>query len=129
MCMVQEALPQFGGHDVIAAAQTGSGKTLSFALPIMQYLLANQLDSEKADSLGKRKQRREGNMEALIVSPTRELAMQIGEHIKAVAKYTSIFVCTIVGGLAEEKQNRLVCTAITDCNISVLPVIIFESLY
>ncbi|CAH9080118.1 unnamed protein product [Cuscuta europaea] len=98
------------GKDVIGAAETGSGKTLAFGLPILQRLLEER---EKADRLiskdgevDERVAPRE-LLRALIVTPTRELALQVTDHIRAVAKHTDIKVVAIVGGMATEKQERL----------------------
>ncbi|MGB0886776.1 MAG: DEAD/DEAH box helicase [Vicingaceae bacterium] len=79
--------------DVIASAQTGTGKTAAFALPILQILFADQ-DFVK----------RGKNVRALIISPTRELAEQIDESFKAYGKYTNLRSTAIYGGVAIEPQ-------------------------
>ncbi|GAB5359651.1 hypothetical protein AAMO2058_000561600 [Amorphochlora amoebiformis] len=87
-------IPQaLSGRDVIGAAETGSGKTLAFGLPVLQSLL-----SEPKEGL-----------RALIFTPTRELALQVTEHIAQVAKRipNSPRVSGIVGGIALEKQARI----------------------
>ncbi|KAL3696550.1 hypothetical protein R1sor_010626 [Riccia sorocarpa] len=101
------------GKDVIGAAETGSGKTLAFGLPILQRLLEEKekfthslnLTLEEAEAEAKSKS--QGPLRALIVSPTRELALQICDHLKAAAKWTSINIVPIVGGMATPKQERL----------------------
>ena len=79
--------------DVIASAQTGTGKTAAFALPILQLLL------DKQDALKKGKK-----IKALIVSPTRELAGQIEENFKNYGKYTNLRSAVIFGGTSIEPQ-------------------------
>ncbi|KAL5542452.1 hypothetical protein UlMin_010162 [Ulmus minor] len=98
------------GKDVVGAAPTGSGKTLAFGLPIFQRLLEEQekavnlLDerSEEAEKFAPK-----GLLRALIITPTRELAHQVTDHLKEVSKYTNFRVVTIVGGMSTEKQARL----------------------
>ncbi|XP_031098151.1 DEAD-box ATP-dependent RNA helicase 13-like [Ipomoea triloba] len=98
------------GKDVVGAAETGSGKTLAFGLPILQRLLE---EKEKADRLNAEdgevdeKIAPRGLLRALIVTPTRELALQVTDHIREVAKHTNIRVIAIVGGMSTEKQERL----------------------
>lgn len=98
------------GKDVAGAAETGSGKTLAFGLPILQRLLEEQ---EKADRmLEERGEEAEkiapkGFLRALIITPTRELALQVTDHLKAVANGTDVRVVPIVGGMSTEKQERL----------------------
>ncbi|PSS24014.1 DEAD-box ATP-dependent RNA helicase [Actinidia chinensis var. chinensis] len=98
------------GKDVIGAAETGSGKTLAFGLPILQRLLEER---EKADNLVAEKEEAvekitpKGLLRALIITPTRELALQVTDHLKEVAKDTNIRVVPIVGGMSTEKQERL----------------------
>jgi len=81
-------------RDVIASAQTGTGKTAAFALPILQSLF------DKQDS-GKKKKK----IRALIVSPTRELAIQIQENFKAYGKYSNLRSTVIYGGTSIEPQK------------------------
>ncbi|XP_017219450.1 DEAD-box ATP-dependent RNA helicase 13 [Daucus carota subsp. sativus] len=98
------------GKDVIGAAETGSGKTLAFGLPILQRLLeerekADNISEENGDAGSKIAAR--GFMRALIITPTRELALQVHDHLKEVAKDTNIRVVPIVGGMSTQKQERL----------------------
>ncbi|KAK1390704.1 DEAD-box ATP-dependent RNA helicase 13 [Heracleum sosnowskyi] len=98
------------GKDVIGAAETGSGKTLAFGLPILQRLLeerekADNVSTENSDAGAKIAAR--GFMRALIITPTRELALQVHDHLKEVAKDTNIRVVPIVGGMSTQKQERL----------------------
>lgn len=76
--------------DIIGAAETGSGKTLAFAIPVLQNILEDK-QQESAD--------KEPHLRALIITPTRELAVQIKRHIAAVGKYTDISTCLVVGGM------------------------------
>ncbi|KAH1240989.1 DEAD-box ATP-dependent RNA helicase 13 [Glycine max] len=98
------------GKDVVGAAETGSGKTLAFGLPILQRLLEER---EKAGNMvGERGEEPEkyastGLLRALIIAPTRELALQVTDHLKAVAKHINVRVTPIVGGILAEKQERL----------------------
>ncbi len=80
--------------DVITTAQTGTGKTAAFALPILQ-LLFNRQDSGKK---GKK-------IRALIISPTRELALQIQENFSAYSKYSNLKSTVIYGGTSIEPQK------------------------
>ena len=77
--------------DIFATAQTGTGKTAAFALPLLQRL---------------RKPIEGKGVRAIILSPTRELSIQIHDDIKAYAKYMDIKVDILVGGKDLEKQRR-----------------------
>lgn len=79
--------------DVIVSAQTGTGKTAAFALPILQLLF----DRQDASKKGKK-------IRALVVSPTRELALQIEEDFKAYGKYTNLRTAVVFGGVSIEPQ-------------------------
>ncbi|MFD1163357.1 MULTISPECIES: DEAD/DEAH box helicase [Hwangdonia] len=80
--------------DVITSAQTGTGKTAAFALPILQLLF----DKQDAPKKGKK-------IKALIVSPTRELAIQINENFKVYGKNTNLRSTVIYGGTSIEPQK------------------------
>ena len=80
--------PALVGSDLIATAQTGTGKTLAFALPILESLL-------KAPGKG---------AQALVLSPTRELAMQIHEAFALAARGSGIRSAVVVGGMSERAQ-------------------------
>ncbi|MDB4297336.1 DEAD/DEAH box helicase [Flavobacteriaceae bacterium] len=81
------------GIDVIGCAQTGTGKTAAFALPILDRL-----------SSIKETKKEEKNIKALILSPTRELAVQIEENFKTYATYTKLRTAVVYGGTAMEPQ-------------------------
>ncbi|WJX76256.1 RNA helicase [Trifolium repens] len=98
------------GKDVIGAAETGSGKTLAFGLPIFQRLLeerdkAANMDSEQGEEAEKNAPT--GLLRSLIIAPTRELALQVKDHLEKVAKHINVRVTAIVGGILPEKQERL----------------------
>lgn len=82
--------------DVIASAQTGTGKTAAFALPILQLLFDKQDAGKKAKKI-----------RALIVSPTRELAIQLEENFKSYGKYTNLRTTVLFGGTSIEPQKDI----------------------
>lgn len=105
---VQEQVipPILAGRDVIASAQTGTGKTAAFLLPVMNRLLQNHVD---------------GQVGALIIVPTRELAIQISQHVEGLSYFTHLSSIAIYGGndaqnfVAEKKALQMgadiiVCT-------------------
>ena len=79
------------GRDMIGTAQTGTGKTAAFAIPILQYLINNPV-SYKATR-------------ALILAPTRELAEQINEAFRELARFTNIRSATVYGGVGFNPQE------------------------
>lgn len=81
--------------DLLGSAQTGTGKTAAFSIPILQHL-----ETDDDQRKGKRKVR------ALIVTPTRELAIQIGESFSAYGKYTNIKNTVIFGGVKQLSQTN-----------------------
>jgi ATP-dependent RNA helicase RhlE len=85
--------PALEGHDLIGTAQTGTGKTAAFVLPILQRLLKNPPSAR-------------GRARALIVTPTRELAEQINDTIKALGRDTGLRSATIYGGVSMLPQER-----------------------
>ena len=91
-----------GRRDIVGAAPTGSGKTLSFGLPILQYLLEEADRQEKQEAPPREKL----PLQALILTPTRELAMQVTEELKRTS-CNKVPIGTIVGGFAEVKQKRV----------------------
>lgn len=85
----QKAMPPIlNGQDVMGIAQTGTGKTAAYVLPIIMKLKYAQGESPRA----------------LILAPTRELAMQIDENIRTFAKYTDLRVVVLYGGLGPKTQ-------------------------
>jgi len=85
--------PALEGRDVLATAQTGTGKTLSFLIPIIEYL--QRPDSQRMEGRG---------AQALILLPTRELAMQVEQAFKAVRPSPVYGVALVVGGMNEGPQ-------------------------
>jgi len=84
--------PILNGQDVMGIAQTGTGKTAAYVLPIIMKLKYAQGDSPRA----------------LIISPTRELALQIEENVKQFAAYTDLRVIALYGGLGPKTQIELI---------------------
>ncbi len=82
-------------EDIIGSAQTGTGKTAAFAIPILQ-----QLSKESRNEKGKR------NIQALVVTPTRELAIQIAESFTEYGKYTHLKNAVIFGGVSQGSQTN-----------------------
>lgn len=92
----KEAIPQIlEGHDLTGIAQTGTGKTAAFTLPMLQTL--ERLSSQG----GRRRQTR-----ALVISPTRELVVQIHDNVRAYAKHLPLKVATVYGGVGEGPQKQ-----------------------
>jgi len=112
------AIPQvIAGHDVIGKASTGSGKTLAFGIPIVEKWLQTRSDQKDAPS-DKKDETAEDEASsktplALILSPTRELAHQLTEHIKNLCSglEQSPYVCSVTGGLSVHKQQRQLAKA------------------
>ena len=82
-------------EDVLGSAQTGTGKTAAFALPIIQHL-----ENEQQSHSGRKRIR------ALIVTPTRELAIQIGENFVSYSKYNNVRATVIYGGVKQGSQTQ-----------------------
>ncbi len=90
-----EAMPHvLGGKDLIGCAQTGTGKTAAFMLPILNRLLRN------------RRPRKIGHPRALVLSPTRELAAQTGENIRKYAKFADLPFACVFGGVSQFGQVK-----------------------
>jgi ATP-dependent RNA helicase RhlE len=87
--------PLLEGKDLLGIAQTGTGKTAAFALPILERL------SRHTERVGK------GTCRALILSPTRELAAQIGESFKVYGKYLKLTRAVVFGGTSIGKQVEI----------------------
>ena len=89
------------GDDVLGSAQTGTGKTAAFAIPIIQHL-----------KNGEENQQKNRKISSLIVTPTRELAIQIEENFKAYSKYTNLKTTVIFGGVSQHGQTRALSNGI-----------------
>ncbi len=89
-----EAIPIIlQGTDLLGCAQTGTGKTAAFAIPILQLLSANKVYDRKR------------KIRSLIVTPTRELAIQIGESFTAYGRHTGLTNTVIFGGVNQNPQT------------------------
>ncbi len=90
----EQAIPiLLKGNDLLGVAQTGTGKTAAFGIPILNHLL-----KEKSSGQGRRK------IKALVVTPTRELAIQIAENFTAYSQFTPLRNTVIFGGVKQSKQ-------------------------
>src|ERR671934_1875654 len=88
----EQAIPELlAGHDVIGQAQTGTGKTAAFGLPLLAYL-----DPESSDT------------QAVVLTPTRELCIQVTQALRAYAEHLEIEVVAVFGGAPiSTQQSRL----------------------
>jgi ATP-dependent RNA helicase RhlE len=90
-----QAIPHLlKGRDILASAQTGTGKTAAFSIPILQQLVQDQRSKQGARQI-----------RSLILTPTRELAIQIGESLDAYGRHTRIRNTVIFGGVNQNKQT------------------------
>ncbi|KAK6622073.1 hypothetical protein RUM44_001880 [Polyplax serrata] len=124
-----------GQSDILGAAETGSGKTLAFGIPIVNGILSlkqqinsndvsdteSEDDDDDEESWEKQNvgigcvkvktlstsAKKNNKLFALILTPTRELAVQVKDHLADICKYTDIKIALVVGGLAYEKQERI----------------------
>jgi ATP-dependent RNA helicase RhlE len=89
----EQAIPvALSGRDLLGIAQTGTGKTAAFAIPIIQHLAQPQLRSKKRE------------IKALILTPTRELAIQVSECFNDYGRYTDVRHTVIFGGVNQNPQ-------------------------
>jgi ATP-dependent RNA helicase RhlE len=92
----EKVIPHFlNGADVFGTAQTGTGKTAAFAIPILQNLSLSNTDS------------RSGGIRALILAPTRELAIQISDSFSDYGKGLKLKHTVIYGGVSQNPQTTL----------------------
>ncbi len=90
----EQAIPLIlKGHDIMAGAQTGTGKTAGFTLPLLQHLLTRPRNGRRV-------------VRALILTPTRELAAQIGESVRTYGKYLPLKTALIFGGVSMNPQVK-----------------------
>jgi len=87
-------------NDVLGTAQTGTGKTAAFALPILHHLINEKSKNNKT------------KIRALVVTPTRELAIQIGENFTDYAKYNNIKSTVIFGGVKQGTQTSALANGV-----------------
>ncbi len=93
-----QALPHtLDGYDIIGKAQTGTGKTAAFLINVITDLMENPLEKQF-----------DSEPRSLILAPTRELALQIGEDSKGLNKFTGLTTATLVGGMDYDKQLKQV---------------------
>jgi len=92
----EEAIPVIlSGRDLLGCAQTGTGKTAAFAIPTLQLLCKESVPKTQTRPI-----------RALIVTPTRELALQIYESFRTYGKYTDLKYCVIFGGVSQKPQEE-----------------------
>lgn len=92
----QAITPALENRDILGLAQTGTGKTAAFTLPIIQQLYLERPNAKKRE------------IKALIITPTRELAIQINDSLKEYTTYTNLKHCVIFGGVKQTAQvNQL----------------------
>lgn len=92
----EQAIPPIlEGRDLLGCAQTGTGKTAAFAMPIIQILSDEPINTKKVRPI-----------RALILTPTRELAVQIMESFAAYGRFTNIKNCVVFGGVAQRPQTN-----------------------
>lgn len=92
----EQAIPVIlEGKDLLGCAQTGTGKTAAFAVPLLQILYEEQKNEKPPRTI-----------KALILTPTRELAIQIGESLTAYGRYTGIRHTVIFGGVSQTTQTN-----------------------
>ena len=98
----QQAIPLvLDKKNVIVSAQTGTGKTAAFALPIIQLLFDEQ-DAEKGEK----------KIRSLVVTPTRELAIQILENFKSFSAYSNLRATAVFGGVSLQPQKEILAKGI-----------------
>ncbi|HBN89020.1 MAG TPA: ATP-dependent RNA helicase RhlE, partial [Rheinheimera sp.] len=92
----QQAIPAvLAGRDLMAAAQTGTGKTAGFTLPMLQLLADSQSQGRKVQS---------NHIRALVLTPTRELAAQVAESVAVYSKYLPLRSAVVFGGVKINPQ-------------------------
>jgi len=105
-----KAIPEvIKGRDLIGCAQTGTGKTAAFALPTLQRLCESSNKSranKPQETNGRRRTESRRKTRALVLSPTRELATQIGESFCAYGKFTGLRHAIVYGGVSQRPQVR-----------------------
>ena len=98
----RRAIPEIlNKKNVIVSAQTGTGKTAAFALPIINLLFDKQ-DEEKSEK----------KIKALVISPTRELAIQILAKFKSYSKYSNLRITAVFGGVSLEPQKEILAKGV-----------------
>ena len=102
-----QAIPAvLGGGDLLAGAQTGTGKTAGFTLPVLHRLSTDKVGAALTNKTAKR------SIRALVLAPTRELAAQVEENIRTYAKYTNLNSAVIFGGVGIHPQIKLLANGV-----------------
>ena len=106
----EKAIPHvLSGKDLLGCAQTGTGKTAAFALPILQKLgqEGGQGQEQEGPHPGRKEKKRAFRpVRALVLTPTRELATQIGESFREYGRHTGLRQTTVYGGVSQVPQER-----------------------
>src|SRR5438034_1631398 len=102
------AIPRIlAGHDGIGIAQTGTGKTAAYVLPILMKLAeSRETFTRHGDLTANRRDQKDNahRLRALVLAPTRELVVQIEENVRAYAKHVPLRGATVCGGVSERAQ-------------------------
>jgi ATP-dependent RNA helicase RhlE len=102
-----QAIPAvLGGGDLLAGAQTGTGKTAGFTLPVLHRLSTDKVGTALTNKTSKRAIR------ALVLAPTRELAAQVEENVRTYAKHTNLNSAVIFGGVGIHPQIKLLANGV-----------------
>jgi ATP-dependent RNA helicase RhlE len=102
-----QAIPAvLGGGDLLAGAQTGTGKTAGFTLPVLHRLSTDKVGAALTSKTSKR------SIRALVLAPTRELAAQVEENIRTYAKYTNLNSAVIFGGVGIHPQIKMLANGV-----------------
>jgi ATP-dependent RNA helicase RhlE len=102
-----QAIPAvLGGGDLLAGAQTGTGKTAGFTLPVLHRLSTDKVGAALPNKTAKR------SIRALVLAPTRELAAQVEENIRTYAKYTNLNSAVIFGGVGIHPQIKMLANGV-----------------
>jgi ATP-dependent RNA helicase RhlE len=98
----EQAIPIILQHrDLLGCAQTGTGKTAAFAIPVLQLMHQQKQTEDHQQSISNRQRR---NIQTLILTPTRELAIQIEESLRTYGKYLDLKHLVIFGGVSQFNQ-------------------------
>ena len=101
----QQAIPVIlERKDILGSAQTGTGKTAAFAIPILQILNEKREPLKPAGRASRYKQERK--IKALVITPTRELAVQVGESFSVYGKHTGLKNTVVYGGISQYIQTN-----------------------
>ena len=101
----EDSIPAIlAGRDLLGSAQTGTGKTAAFVLPVLDLLKAGPLDARRAGREPRPTQPAPGRPRALILAPTRELADQIGRSIADYSRFLTVSHAVVFGGVSQRHQ-------------------------